>query len=380
MKRLAAFLIGLVLLAPSGAGANMLGINRANCAGGTVACAFVPNAQGVYAPIFANFVSGKFYYNGTSYSSYSAYSTGIGGTFARACTNCTATDLLPSAASGASYSTYSDNVARINSNGYLVEGSRVQQLLNSASPATQTTGSLGTGTYTLWVNGSGSAAMSSGTGTGCGTGTATNGTPVNFTITGAGTCTVTVTGSLNAFQLEAGAFGSSFIITTASTGTRAQDLMRVTLPISGVTLDSTALTQLYKGTILANAGSAWGLFSITDTNSTNIVELGQNGLATTGLVISGGSTSASLTSGVGVTVGTPYGIGLLDQANNFALVTNGSDIKTDTSGSVQATLSQFNIGFLRTNFQQNAFSYVRYYGLWSGTSVTTGDLSRMTVQ
>ena len=66
--------------------------------------------------------------------------------------------------------------------------------------------------------------MSAGTATGCGTGVATNGTPVSFTTSGtAGTCIVTVAGSLNAFQLEKSAYGTSFIITGAATGTRAID-------------------------------------------------------------------------------------------------------------------------------------------------------------
>lgn len=138
------------------------------------------------------------------------------------------TNLLPSSASGFPYLTVANNIAMITPGlGWLIEESRLNQLLNSTVPATQTTASLGTGTYTLWDNGSGSATMSSGTGTGCGTGVATNGSPVQFTITIAGTCTVTVTGSLNAFQLEAGSFGTSLIVTAAATATRAADAITI---------------------------------------------------------------------------------------------------------------------------------------------------------
>lgn len=135
-----------------------------------------------------------------------------------------ATDLLPASASGYAYNTYGNNVLTLSpSVGLLIFEARTNQLLNSTAPATQTTASLAPGAYTLWVNGSGSATMSAGTGTGCGTGASTNGTPVNFTITVAGTCTVTVTGSLNFFQLELGAFGTSGIVTAGATATRAAD-------------------------------------------------------------------------------------------------------------------------------------------------------------
>jgi hypothetical protein len=129
----------------------------------------------------------------------------------RTATNATATDLLPTSPAGATYNTYAPNTLRITPGvGLLIEEIRINYLLNSTAPATQTTASLATGTYTLWVNGSGSATMSSGTGTGCGTGVATNGTPVTFTITIAGTCTVTVAGSLNAFQLEKSLTSAAF--------------------------------------------------------------------------------------------------------------------------------------------------------------------------
>ena len=146
-----------------------------------------------------------------------------------------ATTLLPTSVQGAAYVTVGSNVNRIVPGlGLLVEESRTNYLLNSAAPATQTTGSLGTGTYVLWVNGSGNATMSAGTAIGCGSGVATQGTPVNVVITVAGTCTVTVGGSLNVFQLElsgsaSGPWGTSFIATAGTTLTRAADV--ITTPI-----------------------------------------------------------------------------------------------------------------------------------------------------
>lgn len=145
------------------------------------------------------------------------------------------TNLLPTSPSEASYQTFQSGVARITPGlGLLIEEVRTNFLLNSATPATQTTASLATGTYTLWVNGSGSATMTLGTGVGCGTSSATQGNPISFTLTVAGTCIVTVAGSLNAFQLEPNpgsvSFGTSFIPTGASPVTRAADV--ASIPVS----------------------------------------------------------------------------------------------------------------------------------------------------
>lgn len=103
--------------------------------------------------------------------------------------------------------------------GYLSEGQRTQYLGVTEAPATQTTASLGTGTYCLWIEGTGSATSSAGTATGSGWGAATAGSPNVITITGAGTVTVTVAGSPTRFQLENGAEPSSYIWNTGAAGT-----------------------------------------------------------------------------------------------------------------------------------------------------------------
>lgn len=137
-----------------------------------------------------------------------------------------ATDLTPSSPSGYVYTTYPSGGNIISPNiGLIIFNARTNLLLNSAAPVTQTTASLGTGTYTLWVNGSGSALASAGTATITGASSATNGSPNTITVTVAGTVTVTVTGSLNFFQLEAGAVGTTGVVTDSSTGTTAADLI-----------------------------------------------------------------------------------------------------------------------------------------------------------
>jgi len=177
-----------------------------------------------------------------------------------------ATDLLPSSASGYAYNTFSSNILAISPTfGLLIFEARTNLLLNSNAPATQTTASLGTGTYTLWCNGSGSVLASGGTATITGAAPATNGSPNTFTVTVAGTVTATVTGLLNAFQLESGAFGTSFIVTAGATATRAADSVTTSgafvLTTSGSIIAQTSGVTSFGGVraMYASVGSV-GLF------------------------------------------------------------------------------------------------------------------------
>lgn len=188
-----------------------------------VAPSWVPRANGQLPTIYANFATEAttdyYWYRRSKFGSWAALQAALSGTFSRASS---ATDLLYTAAVGASYNTYSSNVLRFTSSGILLEGARANLFLQSGTPATQSI-SVSTGTYVCWVNGTGSATTSAGTATGSGFGAATNGAPNVFTITGAGSVTVTVSGSLNVTQVELGSFASSYIPTTITSATRAAD-------------------------------------------------------------------------------------------------------------------------------------------------------------
>ena len=85
-----------------------------------------------------------------------------------------ATDGLITDAAGFSYNAYAANIPIFyNGQGLEPGNSRNQYLLNSAVPVTQTTGSLGTGTYQFWCIGSGSEMSSAGTATASGLGALT---------------------------------------------------------------------------------------------------------------------------------------------------------------------------------------------------------------
>lgn len=107
----------------------------------------------------------------------------------------------------------------------LREPAMTNHLLNSSAPVTQTTGSLSTGTYTLWVEGTGSALASAGTATITGAAAASAGSHNTFDVTVAGTVTVTVTGTLTKFQLEKSAKPTSFILTAGAEAVRAVDAL-----------------------------------------------------------------------------------------------------------------------------------------------------------
>jgi hypothetical protein len=180
--------------------------------------------------------------------------------------------------------------------GYLSEGSRVQYLGVTDTPATQTTASLGTGTYTLWVVGAGTATSSAGTATITGGGAASAGTPNVFTVTVAGTVTVTVSGALTRFQLEKGAFASTYIPNAGAAGTsvtRAAALLRY--PLTGNISNTVGTASAEVANTVAATG--WPL-NPTITDAAILGDQSGNGIPLMGRGLAG---SAKLTAYDGTT-------------------------------------------------------------------------------
>lgn len=215
-------------------------------------------------------------YSGVGSVVYSSVMNFVSGTYSGPCatiSSCisatrsgSATDLTFNAAPGSSYATYSANTLRIKAGwGLLAENTRINYLLLSTIPATQTTGTLPTGFFTLWVNGTGSATVSGGTATGCGTGVATQYNPAVGQITVGGTCIVTVSGGLNEFQLEFGpqAFSSpvvngtdptSFIVTTSSPAARSAETIQAIGPFATALASSSGfVVEGLNGVIAGNS-------------------------------------------------------------------------------------------------------------------------------
>lgn len=100
----------------------------------------------------------------------------------------------------------------------LIEPSRTNYFLNSATPATQNITTTAQ-QYTISVLGTGSVTLS-----GTATGVVTAGSPLTVTAT-AGTLICTVSGTLTHAQVEAGAFATSPITTAGATVTRPADVL-----------------------------------------------------------------------------------------------------------------------------------------------------------
>lgn len=189
------------------------------------------------------------------------------------------TSLLPYSAAGAAYKTFSSGQLRNTPGvGVLIEQVRTQLLLNSTAPVTQTTASLATGTYTLSVNGTGSALASGGTATITGVAAAINGTPNTFTVTVAGTVVVTVTGSLNAFQLELGAFATSLIVSAGATATRAAEIITITGSLLAALQAGTVTIRAVVGPLTGMTGGSQYVIgfagSVTPMYCSSIIQIG----------------------------------------------------------------------------------------------------------
>jgi hypothetical protein len=305
---------------------------------------WVQRANGQPLNLYCDFVNQKrCYQQGIGSGSPSSFIT-----VTRAQASSYTTNLLPTSASGFAYSTFAANTVRLGAGGNIVEEARTNQLLNNTAPVTQTTGSLANGTYTLWVNGSGTATMSAGTATGCGTSAASQGAPISFTTSGAaGTCTVTVTGSLNAFQLELGTFGTSLIVTGGSIQARAADV-EVWTP----SIPFGAQFLLYASeTPEAPTGYATNqaLVSISDGETNNRLQLTRNG--------SGGVAAAFYSvSGTSVTM-------------TLAAWAQNTFDKLATSASSGAQAASFNGGALQTRNQSGVptLNQVNVGSLWNNT-------------
>jgi hypothetical protein len=267
-------------------------------------------------------------------------------TFTRAST---ATSLLYTATSG-SFTSYSSGVARLLSNGLLVEPQSTNFFLNSGSPATQTV-TLIAGTYTVWSVGTGSVATVAGTATGTGFGTASQGTPNTFTLTVGGTVVSTVTGTVLVFQLEPLAFPTSYIPTSGSAATRAAD--SATLATGSWFNPQNYGTMAATCVVPALSSATVVLFELDNGTTTHFWQVDLLG---TGNAYARLSSSTSYFTANTTGANTVFGIGSVLTPNSIAVSLNGGAI-------VQGSGVPFS-PFTRLNLSPGGSYYLQTFQYW----------------
>lgn len=252
--------------------------------------------------------------------------------------------------------TYSTNTTALNSSGFLVQGARTNLLLNSATLSTQNVTTTATA-YTLSFYGTGTITLS-GTSTAgplVGTG-ASNRVTLTFTPT-AGTLTLTVTGTVTQAQLEAGAFASSYIPTTSTTATRAEDTATVSSPYAN---QGTFVVEYTIPNGWASGTPEQGILHLWDGTNNNRIQLSRSSTGNIQFFINtGGVLQASIVDGGGVrtTPGT-FRTAITFAENNFAISTNGATAQTDVSGTVPVVTSLL-IGRAGSGGASRLFGYMR---------------------
>lgn len=238
------------------------------------------------------------------------------------------------------------NPSTLAARGLLIEQSRTNLVLNSATLVTQSV-TVTAVAHTLSFYGTGTVVISgTGTGTLVGSGAFPTRSTLTFTPT-VGVVILTVTGTVTQAQLEIGAFASSYIPTTAAAATRAADNSLMTGTNFSSWYNATEGTLVFKGDSATTTGTP---VMVRPNNGaySNLLSI-QGDPANTRIqtdIYSGGTRVALLLGATAqVSIGSVFNAATAYKVNDFAQCVQGTTVVTDTAGAVPVTLDRLAIGY-----------------------------------
>ena len=152
-------------------------------------------------------------------------------------------------------------------------------------------------------------------------------------------------------QLEAGSFPTSYIPTEGSTVTRAADVASISGSNFSSWFDVTqgAMYLDFLAGYDREATNNWNFASASDGTANNVLGLRSGSGGTTRRhiymrSIAAGSAEGDAVGQLNVAINTRYKIAGAYAVDNFACISNGESVETDTSGALPTGLDQFTIG------------------------------------
>ena len=224
--------------------------------------------------------------------------------------------------------------------GLLVEQSKTNLLLNSATLSTQNV-TVTAAAHTLTFYGTGTITLSGTSTAGPLVGTGVN-SRVSLTFTpSAGTLTLTVTGSVTQAQIELGSFATSYYPTTAASAARSADVATVSTQAFPYSQSAGSLIVNLASLSSAVTSANFAVLSAGDSPNDRIALSRTSAVQSLFRVATGGSTQFSLNNTIGSGA---VKIGAAFTSGDFASVADGGAAQTTSTGTLPTNIDKLHIG------------------------------------